>query len=271
MNLGVLESSFHNSAGIMTESRASNSLNKALPITTLFLDIGGVLLSNGWEESSRRLAATTFKLDFEEINERHHLTYDIYEAGSLSLEEYLDRVIFTKKRAFTQDEFWRFMITQSKPYPEMIALIRKLKARHHLKIAVVSNEARELNAYRIREFKLDEFVNFFISSCFVHIRKPDPEIFRMALDIANTPARQAVLIENPPMFVQVAEGFGIHGILHVDYESTRAKLAAMGFECADFSRVSSCMIDRYSIAPSYRSLAKEVLAEFPERTEPSRS
>jgi putative hydrolase of the HAD superfamily len=120
------------------------------------------------------------------------------------------------------------MCAQSKPYPEMIELITQLKVRHGLKIAVVSNEARVVNDYRIHKFKLDVFVDFFISSCFVHIRKPDADIFRLALDVAQTPARQIIYIENTPMFVQVAEGLGIRSILHTDYKSTCAKLAAFG-------------------------------------------
>ena len=93
---------------------------------------------------------------------------------------------------------------------------------------MVSNEARELNEHRIRKFKLDRLVDFFVSSCFIHIRKPDPDIFRLALDIAQQPPRQIVYIENTPMFVQIAEGLGIQGVLHTDYRSTRAKLASFG-------------------------------------------
>jgi putative hydrolase of the HAD superfamily len=122
------------------------------------------------------------------------------------------------------------MFAQSKPYPEMIQLFAQLKVRYGLKIAVISNEARELNAHRIRKFKLDGFVDAFISSCFVHIRKPDEDIFRMALDIAQAPARQVLYIENTPMFVQIAEGLGIRSILHTDYKSTCAKLASFGLE-----------------------------------------
>lgn len=125
------------------------------------------------------------------------------------------------------------MFAQSKPYPKMIDLVRRLKARCGLKIVVVSNEARELNAYRIRTFKLDGFVDFFISSCFVHVRKPDTDIFRLALDIAQTPARQVVYIENTPMFVEVAESLGIRSVLHTDYSSTCAKLASFGLEVAE--------------------------------------
>ena len=146
------------------------------------------------------------------------------------MEEYLSRVVFYQKRPFTRAQFRRFMFAQSKPYPEMIELVAQLKVRYGLKIAVVSNEARELNAYRIRKFKLDGFVDSFISSCFVHVRKPDADIFRLALDIAQAPARQVVYIENTPMFVQIAEGLGIRSILHTDYRSTCAKLASFGLQ-----------------------------------------
>jgi putative hydrolase of the HAD superfamily len=201
-----------------------------MPITALFVDIGGVLLTNGWDHHARRRAAANFKLGWAEMEDRHHLTFDTYEVGKLTLEQYLSRVVFYQKRPFTRAQFRKFMFAQSKPFPQMIDLVRNIKARHGLKIAVVSNEGRELNAYRIREFKLDEFVDLYVSSSFVHVRKPDAEIFQLALDIAQAPARQVVYIENTPMFVQVAEGLGIRSILHTDYRSTCAKLASFGLQ-----------------------------------------
>ena len=203
-------------------------MKRSAPVAALFLDVGGVLLTDGWDHHARKRAAAHFKLELAELEGRHHLTFDTYEEGKLTLEEYLGRVVFYQKRSFTPAQFRRFMFAQSKPYPEMIELIRKLKAKYGLKIAVVSNEARELNVYRIRKFKLAGFVDSFVSSCFVHIRKPDAEIFRLALDIAQAQARQAIYIENTPMFVQVAEGLGMQSIHHTDYRSTFAQLAAFG-------------------------------------------
>ncbi len=196
----------------------------------LFLDIGGVLLTDGWSHHARKRAAANFKLKLAETEERHHLIFDIYEEGKLTLEEYLSRVVFYQKRLFTRAQFRSFMFAQSKPHPEMIELVTNLKVRHGLKIAAVSNEARELNAYRIRKFKLNRIVDFVVSSCFVHLRKPDADIFRLALDIAQTPARQVVYIENTPMFVQIAESLGIRSILHKDCRSTRAELASLGLQ-----------------------------------------
>jgi putative hydrolase of the HAD superfamily len=201
---------------------------KTTATTCMFLDIGGVLLTNGWDHQARERAAAKFMLDRPEMEDRHHLTLDTYEEGKLTLEEYLSRVVFYQERPFTAAQFRRFMFAQSKPYQEMIELVAQLKAIYGLKILVVSNEGRELNAYRIRKFKLDGFVDSFVSSCFVHLRKPDADIFRLALDIAQAPARQVVYIENTPMFVQVARGLGIRSILHVDYRSTRERLASLG-------------------------------------------
>jgi len=122
------------------------------------------------------------------------------------------------------------MFAQSKPLPEMIELVRRLKSKYGLKIVVVSNEGRELNAHRIQTFKLAGFVDAFISSCFVHLRKPDEDIFRMALDIAQVPVGQVIYIDDRAMFVQIAKSLGIHGIHHTDYKTTLDKLAAFGLE-----------------------------------------
>lgn len=124
-------------------------MKKLIPITTLFLDIGGVLLTDGWDHQARKRAAANFELKWAETEGRHHLAFETYEEGKLTLEEYLERVVFFRKRPFTQAQFRRFMFAQSKPYPKMIELVAQLKITYGLKIVVVSNEARELNAYRI--------------------------------------------------------------------------------------------------------------------------
>jgi len=197
-------------------------------ITTLFVDVGGVLLSNGWDRAARTLAGTTFGLDSQEMDERHHLTFDTYEEGKLSLDEYLDRVVFHQQRSFTREQFLAFMYAQSRPIPEMIHLVCRLKSLYGLKIAAVNNEGRELNVHRIAAFRLGAFIDFFISSCFVHFRKPDADIFRIALDIAQVEPAQVVYLEDRPMFVEVAGDLGIAGIVHTGYEATRRELAGFG-------------------------------------------
>lgn len=208
-------------------------MKSSLPITTLFVDVGGVLLTNGWDHLARKRAAKQFKLNWADMDERHRLVFETHEEGKLSFEEYLGRIVFYEKRPFTRNQFRDFMFAQSKPFPKMLDLVAQLKVRHRLKIVVISNESRAVNAYRIRTFKLDRLVDTFISSCFVQMRKPDIEIFRLALDLAQTAPEQAVFLDNTPMFVQIAEGLGMRSILHVDYESTGAKLAALGLPKSD--------------------------------------
>jgi len=205
-------------------------MKKRSPFTAIFTDIGGVLLTNGWDRGSRRKAIEFFKLDDEETEERHHLCFDTLEVGKITLDEYFDRVVFYKRRSFTREDFWKFMCNQSQPLPRMLQFMRHLKTKHRLKIVVVSNEGRELAEYRIKQFKLDAFADFFIISSFVHFRKPDADIFRIALDIAQVKPKQVVYLEDRPMFVQVARGLGIHGIRHLDYNSTCERLAEVGLK-----------------------------------------
>ncbi len=198
------------------------------PITTLFLDIGGVLLTNGWDHLARKQAADAFHLNYTDVEERHHLTYDTYEEGKLSLDEYLQRVIFCQERSFSPDEFKSFMLTRSQPNPEMLTLIQSLKAQYKLKTIAVSNEGREMNAYRIRTFNLNNLIDTFVSSCFVHFRKPDLDIYRIALDISQAAPDEVAYIDDRPLFVEVANSLGIHGVLHIDFPTTRSKLAEFG-------------------------------------------
>jgi putative hydrolase of the HAD superfamily len=160
--------------------------------TWIFVDIGSVLLINGLDQHARRRAVKEFKLDWAEMEVRHCLTFEIHEQGRLTFDEYLDQIVFYRKRLFSRAQFRAFMCEQSKAFPEMIKLVSQLKVRHGFKVAVVSNASRELNAYRIRQFKLSSFVDAFISSCFVHTRKPDAAIFRLALDIAQTAPRHVI-------------------------------------------------------------------------------
>lgn len=203
-------------------------MSPSVPVTTLFLDIGGVLLTNGWDHHARTHAAEKFGLDYNEMNERHHLTFDTYEEGKLGLDEYLDRTVFYQERSFSVDEFKTFMYAQSQPFPEMLELMRGLKQQYGLEVAAVSNEGRELTMYRVQQFNLRSVIDFFISSCFVHYRKPDADIYRIALDIAQVRPEQVVYIEDRAMFVEVAKGLGIRSILHKDFDSTRKHLETLG-------------------------------------------
>ena len=198
------------------------------PVKALFTDIGGVLLTNGWDRTSRRKAAETFHLDYEEMDQRHHLTFDTYEEGKLSLETYLERVVFYQERSFSEEDFKKFMFAQSQRLPEMLGLLRDLKERHALKVTAVSNEGRELTEYRVKTFGLGDVIDTFVSSCFVHVRKPDVDIFRMALDMTQVAPEEALYLDDRAMFVEVAASLGIRGVIHKNPAETTKELGKLG-------------------------------------------
>jgi putative hydrolase of the HAD superfamily len=200
------------------------------PITHIFTDLGGVLLTNGWDRTLRHRTAEHFGIDAAEMDERHHLTYDTYESGKMGLIPYLDRIIFYQPRSFTRQDVIAYILGQAEAFQDMIDLLCGLKARHGVKVAVLSNEGREVTADRIERFKLAEFVDFFIVSSYVHFRKPDEDIFRIALDIAQADPARTVYIEDRHMFVEVAASLGLRAIWHRGHDSTRAALAALGLD-----------------------------------------
>lgn len=197
-------------------------------IKALFLDIGGVLLTNGWDRNARRLAAETFNLDYEQLNERHHLTFDTYESGKLTLDEYLQRIVFYTERPFSSQVFKQFIMEQSQPFLEMIELVTQLKKQYGLKLVAVNNEGREINAYRIQTFGLNKIFDAFVSSCYAHFRKPDTDIFQLALDVAQIEPGQVLYIDDRLMFVEVAHRLGMQCLHHTDYPSTQQLLSKLG-------------------------------------------
>lgn len=210
----------------MDEGRSS--MKRASGTSVLFLDIGGLILTNGWDRAMRRRAAETFGLEFDEMNERHNLTFDTYERGLLSLDEYLQRVVFHHERSFTPEQFKTFMFEQSQLLHGNLEVLREIANAHGLQVAAISNEGRELALHRIRKFHLTEFMDFFIISSFTRFRKPDEDIFRLALDIAQVHPEQAIYIDDRLLFVEVAQGLGIRSIYHEDLESTCNALEEFG-------------------------------------------
>lgn len=203
-------------------------MKKKKQITTLFLDIGGVLLTNGWDRNMRYKAAEHFHLDFDEFDERHHKVFNPYEEGKLSIDEYLNLVVFYKKRSFDYNSFKEFIFAQTKPQPDMIAMFKLISEKNTLKTGAISNEGRELTIYRINHFKLKDIIEFFICSCFVHFRKPDKDIYRMALDIAQVIPEQSLYVDDRELHVEVAHSLGMNTIHHTDIQSTKQILSDYG-------------------------------------------
>lgn len=199
-------------------------------VKLLLLDIGGVLLTDGWETRSREKAAVHFSLDPDEFNLRHRNVFDAYESGKISLDEYLKLVVFYQDRSFSPDEFKSFMMNESKPFPEMIKFITDLKQANSLPIAAVNNEPLELNEYRIKTYGLKQIFDVFVSSCYVNLRKPDPKIYTLALNMMQSKAEETLYIDDRKVYTELAAQLGIKVIHHTGISSTREQLEWYGLK-----------------------------------------
>ncbi|MFC2049367.1 HAD family hydrolase [Chlamydiota bacterium] len=193
-------------------------------IQALFLDIGGVLLTNGWDHALRKATAEAFQVDYDEMDSRHQLIFDTYETGKMTFDEYLKKVIFFVDRPYSMQDVKQYIFGAAKPYEDMIALVKEVKERHNLKVGVVSNEGRELAVDRIHRFNLPSFVDFFVVSSFVHFRKPDPDIYHLAIDVVQVPPSKIAYIDDRKLLIEVGKGLGLQGIHHTGCKSTESAL-----------------------------------------------
>jgi putative hydrolase of the HAD superfamily len=201
-------------------------------ITTLFLDIGGVILTNGWDSVTRRAAINKFQLDPVDFEARHALVNPAWERGEISLAEYLERTIFYSKRGFSPEEFEDFMYAQSQAMPESLGFARRIARSGRYLMAAINNEAAEINAYRIRQFALRDIFAAFFSSCYVGIRKPDVGIYQMALQVMQRTADECIFVDDRAENVKGAVNAGLTGIQFQNVAQVSDELRRFGVQVA---------------------------------------
>lgn len=199
-------------------------------ITTLFWDIGGVILTNGWDRGSRREATTAFHLDWEEFEDRHDLSFPAFDTGQITLNEYLDRTLFYRTRTFTREEFTAFMFAQSKEYPGPRAVLDSLARTEKYFIGAINNEPLELNEYRIQAFHLRKDFLVFFSSCYVHSRKPEEHIFRVALEVTQRKPEECVFIDDRPLNLESPRRLGMNAIHYQNPDQLCSDLAKLNIK-----------------------------------------
>jgi putative hydrolase of the HAD superfamily len=197
-------------------------------ITTIFFDIGGVLLTDGWGHNSRRAAAEKFGLDWDEYSDRHEKVAHAIETNRLTLEQYLDRAIFYRPRNFSREEFRAFIFAQSQPNPDSINAVKELADSHKYFMATLNNEIMELNVYRIEQFGLRRYFPVFFSSCFLGLRKPDEAIYRAALQITQRTPAECIFIDDREVNLECPRELGVHTIRFQDAAQLRRELRENG-------------------------------------------
>ena len=199
-------------------------------ITTLFWDIGGVILTNGWDHASRKEAANAFHLDADEFQDRHDFSFPAFDSGLITLNEYLDRTVFYRPRGFTREEFTAFMFAQSKEFPETRAILDKLTSSGKYFTGAINNEPLELNQYRIEAFDLRRNFLVFFSSCYVRSRKPEEMIYRVALEVTQRKPAHCLFIDDRPLNLEAPRRLGMNTIHHQNAQQLRAELGKYGVE-----------------------------------------
>jgi putative hydrolase of the HAD superfamily len=197
-------------------------------VKVLLFDVGGVLLTNGWDRDARRSACQRFGLDWEDFQDRHEFVAPDFETGKLTMTEYLRRTVFYRSRPFTEAEFVGFMRAQSEGLPESLALLDELAASGKYVMATLNNESRELNDYRIDTFGLRRYFSAFMSSCYLGMRKPEEDIYRVAVDIIQHAPEVCVFIDDRLLNLECASRAGIQSIHFKNADQLRASLNELG-------------------------------------------
>lgn len=197
-------------------------------IRAIFWDVGGVLLTNAWDRTQRTKALDHFHLDEEEFHDRHEMVVSSFERGKITLDEYLDRTVFYRTRPFTRDAFRDYMYSLSQPLPDVLGFAQALADSGKYFMGTINNESRELNYYRIEKYGLRKIFRLFISSCFVGFRKPERDIYRLALETTQIPAEQCCFIDDRELNLECAAKLGMQTIEMQQVEQLRGDLAKLG-------------------------------------------
>ncbi len=199
-----------------------------MTITHVFFDVGGVLGSSGWGTEPRALAVERFGLDAADVDRRHREVVGPFEEGRMSLEEYLDCTVFDVPRRFSRDEFKAFMLAQSRPFPETIALARTLAGTGRYVLMTLNNESAELNAHRLRLFGLAPIFAAFFSSCWLGVAKPARRIYELALAMAQAAPGETVFIDDREQNLAPARALGMRTVRYRAADELRRDLTALG-------------------------------------------
>ena len=197
-------------------------------ITALFWDIGGVLLTNAWDRTERAKGFEHFQLDADEFHSRHEMVVSSFERGKITQDEYLQRTVFYRPRSFTPDEFRNFMLSLSQALPDRLPFAQELAASGKYFMGTINNESRELNNYRIEKFGLRKLFRVFFSSCFVGLRKPERDIYRLALETTQFSPGECCFLDDRSLNLECAAQMGMHTIQVQSLEQMKGELAKLG-------------------------------------------
>ena len=196
--------------------------------STLFFDVGGVILTNGWDTAARNRAIEAFGLDGVDFHTRHGMVKTAFETGRLSLDSYIEKTVFHVARPFSPADFRAFMFQQSQLLGDTLEWVRSLAATRRYRLFTLNNESRELHEYRVGTFGLCSVFQSFLTSCYLGQVKPDEDLYRNALGIAGCGARDGIFVDDRPVNVETAMMMGLKAIRFEGLDTLRARLRDLG-------------------------------------------
>ncbi len=199
------------------------------PFDVILFDVGGVLLTNGWDRAERAAAVEQFDLDAQELETRHAEVAGAWERGEIDRDQYLDAVVFYEPRSFSRDEFFDFILAQSHVLPNgALPILKEISAANHHMLGALNNEARETNEFRFGKFELRRYLKVAFSSCYVGLRKPEPAMYRRTLDILGSRPYRTLFIDDREENVAGAKAAGMKAIRFSGAEALRNELVRLG-------------------------------------------
>ncbi|MFZ1085214.1 MAG: HAD-IA family hydrolase [Terracidiphilus sp.] len=195
----------------------------------ILFDVGGVLLTNGWDSSERVAVLDQFRLNHAEFEARHIAPYRAWEMGAIPLQSYLDATVFYQPRSFSREEFFAAICAGSKILPDgAMGILEEIAASDQCMVGALNNEARETNDFRFENFGLRAIFKVALSSCYLGLRKPDAAIYLRALEILGRPSARILFIDDRAENVAGAAAAGMQAILFTGAGPLRRELNKLG-------------------------------------------
>lgn len=152
--------------------------------------------------------------------------------GKLSAREFWAGLGFTPEEIDNiQRTYLDNYLTLDKGFPECAAALKQRYA-----IALLSNDVAEWNEYLRKRHEIDSFIDHAFISSDLGLRKPDPEIYKRALEAMDVKPCECVFIDDSPERVDAAAELGIESILF-----NRNNVAYKGIQVTSFGELNAIL------------------------------
>jgi putative hydrolase of the HAD superfamily len=202
-----------------------SSVSSSAPFDVILFDVGGVMLTNGWDHNERKAVIEQFSLDREAFESRHEKPNDAWERDTITISEYLKETAFYEPRSFTEADFLDAMKAVSLPIASTaIPVVKDIAATGRYLVGTLNNESRYLHEYRMEKYGIAPYLDLQLCSAYLGMRKPDADIYRRAIDIVGRPASRILFIDDRAGNAEAARSAGMTAIQFLGEEQLRAGL-----------------------------------------------